>query len=190
MKIKSTTLLLSLLALCAAFASCSDSKSYAELLEEENKTVNRFLADQRVIGYQEDFKDFEVGPEAPYYQLDKEGNMYMQVVRKGTDGMAEDNQLIYFRFTRWNLNNYVSGEEMTDGEGNSSTIEYGDQSFRYNNTTLESTTQWGSGIQYPLSLVPLGSEINIVIKSQYGWTAEISYVMPFLYNLRYFPSKI
>lgn len=173
----------------AATQSCSDSKSYAELLEVENQSVNRYLADQRVIGYQPDFKDFKVGPDAPYYQIDEEGNLFMQVIKLGTDGMAEDNQLVYFRFDRYNLSNYVQGEEIT-GEGNSNTIEYGDQSFRMGNTTLESSTQWGSGIQFPLTLIPLGSEIKLIVKSQYGWTAEISYVQPFLYHLRYYPGKI
>jgi len=191
MKLKLSNIIIGALAICTATVSlyCSDNKSYAELLEVENKAVNRFLADQRVIGYQEDFTDFEVGADAPFYQIDKEGNLYMQVIKLGEYEKPEDNQLVYFRFTRYNLSYYTTGGEM-EGEGNSESIEYGDQSFRMNNTTLESTTQWGSGIQHPLTLIPLGSEIKLVVKSQYGWTAEIAYVQPFLYHLRYYPGKI
>lgn len=191
MKLKLSNIIIGALAICTATVSlsCSDNKSYAELLEVENKAVNRFLADQRVIGYQEDFTDFEVGADAPFYQIDKEGNLYMQVIKLGEYEKPEDNQLVYFRFTRYNLSYYTTGGEM-EGEGNSESIEYDDQSFRMNNTTLESTTQWGSGIQHPLTLIPLGSEIKLVVKSQYGWTAEIAYVQPFLYHLRYYPGKI
>lgn len=191
MKLKLSNIIIGALAICTATVSlsCSDNKSYAELLEVENKAVNRFLADQRVIGYQEDFTDFEVGADAPFYQIDKEGNLYMQVIKLGEYEKPEDNQLVYFRFTRYNLSYYTTGGEM-EGEGNSESIEHGDQSFRMNNTTLESTTQWGSGIQHPLTLIPLGSEIKLVVKSQYGWTAEIAYVQPFLYHLRYYPGKI
>lgn len=191
MKLKLSNIIIGALAICTATVSlsCSDNKSYAELLEVENKAVNRFLADQRVIGYQEDFTDFEVGADAPFYQIDKEGNLYMQVIKLGEYEKPEDNQLVYFRFTRYNLSYYTTGGEM-EGEGNSESIEDGDQSFRMNNTTLESTTQWGSGIQHPLTLIPLGSEIKLVVKSQYGWTAEIAYVQPFLYHLRYYPGKI
>ena len=191
MKLKLSNIIIGALAICTATVSlsCSDNKSYAELLEVENKAVNRFLADQRVIGYQEDFTDFEVGADAPFYQIDKEGNLYMQVIKLGEYEKPEDNQLVYFRFTRYNLSYYTTGGEM-EGEGNSESIEYGDQSFRMNNTTLESTTQRGSGIQHPLTLIPLGSEIKLVVKSQYGWTAEIAYVQPFLYHLRYYPGKI
>ena len=36
----------------------------------------------------------------------------------------------------------------------------------------------------------IDSEVNLVIKSQYGYTEEISNVTPYLYNVRYFRSKI
>ena len=63
-------------------------------------------------------------------------------------------------------------------------------SFRYQNYTLPSSSQWGSGIQLPLEFLPLGCEVNLVIKSQYGWTSEISNVQPFLYHIRYYKSMI
>lgn len=34
----------------AALSSCNDSKSYADLLRDETKAINNYLADQRVIG--------------------------------------------------------------------------------------------------------------------------------------------
>ena len=34
------------------------------------------------------------------------------------------------------------------------------------------------------------SEVNLIIKSQYGWTSEISNVQPFLYHVRYFRNQI
>ena len=33
-------------------------------------------------------------------------------------------------------------------------------------------------------------EVNLVIKSQYGIASEISNVVPYLYNVRYFKSQI
>lgn len=38
-----------LFAAIAVFTGCNDSKSYADLLNDETKSINRFLADQRVI---------------------------------------------------------------------------------------------------------------------------------------------
>lgn len=168
---------------------CSDSKSYAELLADENAAVNRFLADQRVITELPADNKFITGNDAPYYPLDNEGNLYMQVISVGDGEMVENNQLVYFRFTRYALSAYVSGEEMT-GEGNSDTPEFGNMSFRYGNINLSSSTQWGTGIQEPLKYLPLGSEVKLVVKSQFGWTSEISNVQPYLYHIRYYSSQI
>lgn len=173
-----------------ATQACSDKKSYAELLEDENKAVNRFLADQVVIGSKPADNNFETGPDAPFYQIDEDGNLYMKVIKKGTGKMVEDNQLVYFRFDRYNLSKYVDPDTEMEKEGNSDNLEFGDTSFRYGNTTLESSTAWGTGIQVPLSMLPLGSEIELVVKSQLGFYSEISYVQPFLYHLRYYPSGI
>ena len=169
--------------------SCDDSKSYAELLAEENSSVNRFLAYQRVVSELPADNKFITGEDAPYYPLDNEGNLYMQVISVGTGEMAEDNQLIYFRFTRYALAYYSSGEEM-EGEGNSENPEYGNMAFRYGNYTLSSSSQWGTGIQEPLKYLPIGSEIRLIVKSQWGWTSEISNVQPFLYHIRYYSSQI
>lgn len=171
------------------FSGCDDSKSYAELLTEENKAVNRFLANQRVINEipADSTFAFEVGENAPYYRLDEDGNMYMQVIKRGTPGnYAETDQIIYFRYTRYNLNQYKD-DTLPDGVGNVSDMGYSNAWFRYDNYSLQSSYQWGTGIQIPLKYLPIDCEVNIVIKSQYGFYEEMSYVIPFLFNIRYYP---
>ena len=177
--------------LSLAFVSCSDSKSYAELLTEENHSVNRFLADQRVdntIPTDTNFV-FETGENAPYYRLDEDGNLYMQVINPGTPGnYAEKDQIIYFRYTRYALSEYANGT-LPAGDGNESSMGYTNAWFRFDNYSLQSSYQWGTGIQMPLKFLPIDCEVNIVIKSQYGIYEEMSYVVPFLYKLRYFPQQ-
>jgi len=68
------------------FASCDDDVSYAELLNQENYAVNNFLADQVVYLDIPADTVFEVGPDAPYYRLDEDGQLYMQVLKAGTPG--------------------------------------------------------------------------------------------------------
>lgn len=172
----------------ASLVSCKDNKSYAELLTDEMKSVNNFLANQNVILQVPENGEFIEGPDAPYYRLDEDGNVYMQVIDSGDkEQMAEDDELIYFRFTRYSLHNYnpVTGE-MSDGWGNSDDLSVGAASFRFGNYTLSSSSQWGSGLQLPLNYVGMESEVNLVIKSQYGLSSEISQVVPFFYNVRYF----
>lgn len=169
--------------------SCSDSKSYVELLNDENKAVNLYLSNQRVdntIPTDSTFV-FETGENAPYYRLDEDGNVYMQVVNPGTPGnYAKDDQIIYFRYTRYNLEDYTDGQ-LPQGNGNLDDMGFTNTWFRFNNFSLQSSYQWGAGLQMPLKLLPIDCEVNIIIKSQYGIYDEIAYVIPFLYKVRYYP---
>lgn len=170
-----------------SLSSCSDTKSYAERLVDENKAINLYLSDYKVENQIPEDNNFLVGEDAPYYRLDEEGNVFMQVLRTGDreNNMATDDQLIFFRFTRYNLLYYYNYGEMI-GEGNALDMNNVPTSFRFNNTTLSSSTQWGSGIQMPLNYLGIDCEVNLIVKSQYGLTSEISTVSPYLYNLRYF----
>lgn len=179
-------------------SSCDDNKSYAELLDEETEAVNWFLASQRVVASIPADSVFEVGEYAPFYKMDEEGNVYMQVLNVGNlDEKAQEDQQIYFRFMRYNLTYwYSTGYSLSenpyswktdwDGEGNANDMEYNAMSFRFGNYTLSSSSQYGSGIQLPLYYLGIDCEVNIVIKSQYGIQSEISNVIPFLYNIRYY----
>lgn len=176
-------LLGALVYMAAALSSCSDDKTYAELLTEETYYVNNFLADQRVIDAVPADTVFEVGPDAPYYRLDEDGNLYMQVLNAGTPGnRVKPDELIYFRYTRWALAYYKDGK-LPNGAGNN--IDLNSAYFRYQNFSLTSSYQWGSGIQYPLALLPVDCEVNIVIKAAYGPVQESAEVRPYLYRLTY-----
>lgn len=174
-------------AFVALFASCDDDVSYAELLSKEDLAVNNFLADQVVYLDIPADTVFEVGPDAPYYRIDDDGALYMQVLNAGTKGnMVEYNQQIFFRYTRYALENYVDGQ-LPQGTGNNLSLQA--MSFRYNNYNLSSTSQYGTGIQAPLSLLPIDCEVNLVVKSTAGWSDDQTNVVPYLYRLTYQPRE-
>lgn len=170
---------------------CKDGQSYADLLTDETHAVNKFLVDQRVsntIPTDTNFV-FEYGPDAPYYKLDEDGTMYMQVLTPGTKGnYAKSGQVIYFRFTRFNLFNYKNGA-LGAGEGNETDMEYQNAHFKFMDFSNTNSYQYGAGVQMPLYYVPIDAEVNIIIKSQYGFYEEQSYVQPFLYKMRFFPQQ-
>lgn len=197
--------IIALLGIVTATA-CKDKESYADLLNDENQAVNDYLANYPVIGAIPADSVFETTADimsrypgmsredaiklTPFYRMDDDGYVYMQVVNPGTAGnRAKYDQVIYFRFTRWNLGLvYKYGDWSSNG--NASDLGTNTTSFRFGNTTLQSTTQWGEGIQVPLRYLNLDCEVNMVIKSYLGPTEEISSVYPYLYSVRYFPSKI
>ena len=185
------TLIALLLPLFAAMmsSSCSKSKSYAELLNDESYAVNSFLANYRVINSIPSDTVFEVGENAPYYRLNNEGTLYMQVLDPGTrTDKAVYDELIYFRFMRTNLSElWKTGEAIPEGNDVDMSIE--PTSFRYQNFTMSSYTTYGTGIQEPLKYLGIDCRVNLVVKSQLGLTSEISAVVPFLYNLRYFRAQ-
>lgn len=189
MTLKNQILIFSAL-LIVALSSCGNGTSYAEMLSDEDKSVNRFLVNQRVVPYIPADSVFETGPEAPYYQIDTEGAVYMQVLNPGSGPKVEDDQTVYFRFLRYNLSRYVNSLDNVPSEGNLNNLSQAYTSFRYDNYTIPSSSQWGAGIQMPLRFLPLNCEVNLIIKSQYGWSNEVSNVTPFLYHIRYYKSMI
>lgn len=172
-----------------ALSSCSHTKSYAELLNEETKYINAYLADQRVVGEVPADSIFIQGNDAPYYRMDEDGNVYMRVIKDNPDGVkAKYNDLVYMRFTRYNLYSYSNGT-LPDGEGNDDNA-LTQFSFRYQNMEITSSSSWGEGLQLPLNYLHYGCEVELVIRSQMGLSDEIASVTPYMYRVRYSKSTI
>ena len=102
-----------LLCVSASLAtSCEETKSYAQLRDEEDAAVKRYLEGQTVINKIPEDTIFEMGEDAPYYKLDEDGYVYMQVLSVSEDGeMAKYNETIFFRYSRINLLTWAAGGE-------------------------------------------------------------------------------
>lgn len=180
-----------ILILGATLTSCEEGTSYADLINDENHAVNRFLVDQKVIGSVPADSVFLCGQDAPYYQMDQDGNIFMKVISPGNlNDRPQPNDLVYFRFMCSNLMNYTDAASMV-WTGNALNLdEVVPTSFRFGNLTLQSSYIWGSGLQIPLYYLGYDCEVSIVIKSQYGPTDNVSTVQPYVYNVSYYRSQI
>ena len=174
------------------FSACNDDQSYADRLNEERNAVNAFLANHRVVMSVPEDSIFEVGEDAPYYRLDPDGNIYMQVLNAGDrkNDKAKTGETIYFRYSRYSLSTWYADGTWIIYSGNENTMDAASCSFNYADYTLPSSSQWGYGLQYPLVFLGVECEVNLVFKSQFGFTGEISYVMPVFYHVRYYHSQI
>lgn len=179
-------------------SSCSESQSYSELLREEEKAVNWYLAQHQVLlDLPADSISFETGEDAPFYKLDEDGYIYMQVISKGelnSQGKPADpvasGDLVYFRYSRRNIL-YLSQGADAPVEGNSEYVlpdatQSVPYNFVYKNTYLTTATTWGTGIQAPLKYLGYNSEVNLVLKSYYGFAQDQTSCIPYIMNVRYF----
>ncbi|MCM1369789.1 MAG: DUF4827 domain-containing protein [Candidatus Amulumruptor caecigallinarius] len=193
--IKKANICVALLALSAGgvLSSCDDDKSYADMLREEEIAVNWYLAQNKVeVGIPQD-SNFQVGPEAPFYKMDGDGNVYMRVVNKGNmQNRPKTGEVVYFRFMRQNikyLKNYGDGAG-SDGNADNMDSSLNGMCFIFGNTTLQSTLQYGSGIQVPLKYLGYDCEVDLIVKSVDGFSGDISQCNPYIYKgLKYFKAE-
>lgn len=172
--------------------ACSKSKSYSELLRDEEKAVNWYLAGQKVeLELPKDSISFLTGEDAPFYKMDEDGTVYMKVISKGemnADGkpakiVAGDQ--VYFRFERTNILFLYEGlGEVTSG--NSNNLVDGASYFFYKNTTFPNSVSWGTGIQVPMKFFGYDSEVNLILKSRSGFQSDQLNCYPYVINVRYF----
>ncbi len=177
----------------ALAGGCSDTKSYSELLSEEERASNWYLAGFRIensIPANGEFKTMEeYGKDAPFYKMDSDGYLYMQVVKKGTGAKVQKDDVVYFRFQRKNLLLMYEGYEVS-WDGNTSDMNANLQTnFVYANKNLQSYTLYGEGIQKPLEYLPYLSEVNLVLRSYLGFSTDQSQCIPYIINIKYFPAE-
>lgn len=170
---------------------CKDEVSYGDLLRDEEKAVNWYLAQQNVETEVPSDSIFVAGEDAPYYRMDDDGHVYMQVVNPGdTNDRPNAGDKVYFRFSRRNLKvMYEGGEAAVEGNLDNMNSALGPTSFFYGNTTYPTTTQYGTGLQIPMDYLGYYSEVNLVLKSYAGFTTDQSQCVPYVMNVKYYRAE-
>ena len=182
-------------ALVCMLASCSKTESYTDLLKKEQRASNWFLAQHTVCNDIPADSVFLVGENAPYYKMDDDGYVYMQVLKaddKKDRVFPKTDEQVYFTFTRWNVDEMYSNNTLdVEGEGNQDNFwnMIVDTYFIYDNLSIYSSAKYGSGIQLPLRYLGFNSEVNILLKSYYGFYDEGVTCIPYKVNVRYFKAE-
>lgn len=177
--------------LLVGMSACEEGKSYSELLDEENKAVNWYLAQNRVENQIPADSVFETGPEAPFYRMNSDGSVYMRVINPGNmENRPVKGQTVYFRFMRVNIKLLYEGTTAEEGNNDDMSSGLGGLSIIYGNQILPSTTEWGEGIQVPLDYLGYDCEVDLIVKSTEGRSGDISQCIPYLYkNLKFFKAE-
>lgn len=184
-----TAMLPGIIALGALLSSCSDQESYANLLKVEEKATNWYMAQHKICLEIPEDSVFETGPDAPYYKMDEAGYLYMQVLKSGDrKNMPEKNARVLFRYMRMNIKSfYLNGIE--SWEGNANDMAMASSQFFFKNFTLESSQRYGSGIQTPVSYLGYDCEVNLVLRSYYGFANDQSRCQPYALHIKYYKAE-
>ena len=193
---KLTLFFLSLLALSLGFQACDDSKTYAEMLEEEKDGINDYIKKEKikVISQSQFYAQDSMTnvKENEYVQL--ASGVYMQIVDKGSENEADtvkSNDEILVRFVEYS----ILDKDTT--LSNLSAVETVD-AFRYTVTsssiagtflqgymmTYYSSPAVPAGWLVPLTYVRDMAHVRLIIPSKMGHQTAMQYVYPYYYDIR------
>lgn len=199
-------LFLSLLAVGSIFQACDDSKTYAEMLEEEKDAVNKFIKDHniRIISQDEFEKNDTVTDLDRNEYVALSDGVYMQIVDRGVEDKADTfatNNEICVRYveqnvmtrdtTCWN----VFLEEYADVSyfyATPAVFRYVAQGSYVYGTFLQMDYAWS--VYYQSTAVPAGwllalpfvrnyAHVRLIVPSKVGHSAGQQDVIPFFYDI-------
>lgn len=161
--------------------------NYEDLLKRESKAIDYFFKDQILSETTPtNIGKFQVGEDAPFYYIDERHNVAMRILSMGDGERVDDGDYIRFQYKRYNLMSYFTTGVMPKPEGNYDSLTQNETSFVFNDFITPSSAQWGRGIQMPLQIgVPLGSTVQLVMTATEGPIGEISYAIPYFYEITY-----
>ena len=195
---KLTLFFLSLLAFGLGFQACDNSKTYAEMLEEEKDAIKAFIKDSSIVVIsQSEFYAQDSTTDVSrneYVQL--ASGVYMQIVDKGSTNPADTvkpNDLILVRFEEQGLI-AVGGVKSYITNMNSPTVV---DEFRYSVTSSSIAGLFTQGYMliYHGSSVPAGwlvalnyirngAHVKLIVPSKMGHQTAMQYVYPYFYDIR------
>lgn len=192
---KLTLFFLSLLALTISFQACDNSKTYAEMLDEEKDAINDFIKDHniKVISQSQFYAQDSVTnlDENEFVQL--ASGVYMQIVDKGSDNIADtvkNNDEILVRFMEYDI---IRKDTALSNLTAAETVD----AFRYTVTSSSIaglflqgymmayyTTAVPAGWLVPLEYVRDRAHVRLIVPSKMGTQNAIQAVYPYYYDIR------
>lgn len=199
---KLVLLFLSLLAFNFAFQACDDSKTYAEMLEEEDDAIAAFIRDNdiQVISQTEFFNNDSTTDVSKNEYVQLSSGVYMQIVKKGIedeDGnllnpndTVKNNDLILVRFMEYSI------LDKDTSLSNLNAVETVDE-FKYTVTSSSIAGIFTQGYMYsyygtsvpagwlvPLPYVRDMAHVKLIVPSKMGHSTAMQYVYPYFYDIK------
>ncbi len=196
----------SLLAVGYLFQACDNSKTYAEMLDEEKDAVNAFIRDNKITVISEDeFKaqGYTTDLEKNEYVSFTSNGIYMQIVNKGVDGdTIRNNNEVVVRLVQTDIKTRDTtyfNVVLPGFENRPDLYTYPDV-FRYvdngtsiagvflqgNMPSFQQSTDVPPGWLVALKYVTNFGHVRIVVPSKMGYSEANRSVTPYFYDIRKF----
>lgn len=196
---KLTLCLLAFIACSIALQGCDDTKTYAEMLEEEEDAINAFIKDSSIVVIsQSQFHAQDSTTDVTkneYVHL--ASGVYMQIVDKGSElasDTVKNNDELLVRFSEYDLINQGLTYSNID-------IPYTVDAFRYTVTsssiaatfiegyymynTGSLSTSVPAGWLVALTYVRDRAHVRLIVPSKMGSASAMSAVYPYYYDIKY-----
>ena len=187
---KLTLFFLSLLALSLGFQACDNSKTYAEMLEEEKDGINDFIKDRNIkvisqsefYGQDSTTKCKDRGDAVDEY-VQLTSGVYMQIVDKGSENKADtvkSNDQVLVRFMEYSildkdttLSNLAAAETVDEFRYTVTSSSIAGTFLQGYMMTYYSSPAVPAGWLVPLSYVRDMAHVRLIVPSKMGQTVEI-----------------
>jgi len=192
---KLTLFFFALLAVSFAFQACDNTKTYAEMLDEEKNAIKAFIKDSNivVISQSEFYAQDSMTYDNEYVQL--ASGVYMHIVDKGSANLADTikpNDLVLVRFKEYGL---IEGEETLSNLSEPTVVD----EFRYTVTSSSIAGLFTDGYMYmaygssvpagwlvALTYVRDGAHVKLIVPSKMGHQNAQRQVYPYYYDIQKF----
>ena len=198
---KLTLFFLSLLALSLGFQACDNSKTYAEMLEEEKDGINDFIKDRNIkvisqsefYGQDSTTKCKDMGDAVDEY-VQLTSGVYMQIVDKGSENKADtvkSNDQVLVRFMEYSildkdttLSNLAAAETVDEFRYTVTSSSLAGTFLQGYMMTYYSSPAVPAGWLVPLSYVRDMAHVRLIVPSKMGHQTAMQYVYPYYYDIR------
>ena len=191
---KLTLFFLSLLACGLAFQACDNTKTYAEMLEDEKDAIKAFIRDSSitVISQTEFYRNDSTTDVNKNEYVQLASGVYMQIIDKGSTNLADTvkpNDRILVRFSEYSLMDKVVTLSNLDY------VEVVDE-FNYRVTSSSIAGQFTQGMMLyygtsvpagwlvPLAYVRDRAHVRLIGPSKMGHSTAMQSVYPYYYDIR------
>lgn len=197
-------LFVALLAIGNAFQSCSNTKTYAEMLQEEKDAINAFIKKQGIQAIsKDDFeKDTVTNVELNEYVAFSNG-VYMQIVDRGSLDEADafvNRDVLTVRFIEHDIiandtscfNVFIPGfEDYSDYNNYPDVFNYMWDGYNPYGQFIEGsmglvygTTDVPGGWLFALKYLRNNAHVRLIVPSKQGHSTAQKYVYPYFYDIR------